>query len=159
MTTGHRPSSAARPGGDVPDSESSTWEAGAAAATSKCAIPLLPWLDGIKKGRCEVAGEECVQYSFSVESPSEVKYLVKDLTRQYEAEFWCRVSVRGRKAFRAQQDGADEGKLLRASLYPLPTFWGRRARLRALAAAEKEFDAVIQSFVGVAASTDVVTYS
>ena len=149
MTTGHRPSSAARPGGDVPDSESSTWEAGAAAATSKCAIPLLPWLDGIKKGRCEVA----------VESPSEVKYLVKDLTRQYEAEFWCRISVRGRKAFRAQQDGADEGKLLRASLYPLPTFWGRRARLRALAAAEKEFDAVIQSFVGVAASTDVVTYS
>ena len=81
MTTGHRPSSAARPGGDVPDSESSTWEAGAAAATSKCAISLLPWLDGIKKGRCEVAGEECVQYSFSVESPSEVKYLVKDLTR------------------------------------------------------------------------------
>lgn len=147
MTTGHRPSSAARPGGDVPDSESSTWEAGAAAATSKCAIPLLPWLDGIKKGRCEVA----------VESPSEVKYLVKDLTRQYEAEFWCRISVRGRKAFRAQQDGADEGKLLRASLYPLPTFWGRRARLRALAAAEKEFDAVIQSFVGVAASKDVVT--
>ena len=56
-----------------------------------------------------------------------------------------------------QQDGADEGKLLRASLYPLPTFWGRRARLRALAAAEKEFDAVIQSFVGVAASKDVVT--
>ena len=147
MTTGHRPSSAARPGGDVPDSESSTWEAGAAAATSKCSIPLLPWLDGIKKGRCEVA----------VESPSEVKYLVKDLTRQYEAEFWCRISVRGRKAFRAQQDGADEGKLLRASLYPLPTFWGRRARLRALAAAEKEFDAVIQSFVGVAASKDVVT--
>ena len=147
MTTGHRPSSAARPGGDVPDSESSTWEAGAAAATSKCAIPLLPWLDGIKKGRCEVA----------VESPSEVKYLVKDLTRQYEAEFWCRISVRGRKAFRAQQDGADEGKLLRASLYPLPTFWGRRTRLRALAAAEKEFDAVIQSFVGVAASKDVVT--
>ena len=147
MTTGHRPSSAARPGGDVPDSESSTWEAGAAAATSKCYIPLLPWLDGIKKGRCEVA----------VESPSEVKYLVKDLTRQYEAEFWCRISVRGRKAFRAQQDGADEGKLLRASLYPLPTFWGRRARLRALAAAEKEFDAVIQSFVGVAASKDVVT--
>ena len=147
MTTGHRPSSAARPGGDVPDSESSTWEAGAAAATPKCSIPLLPWLDGIKKGRCEVA----------VESPSEVKYLVKDLTRQYEAEFWCRISVRGRKAFRAQQDGADEGKLLRASLYPLPTFWGRRARLRALAAAEKEFDAVIQSFVGVAASKDVVT--
>ena len=51
----------------------------------------------------------------------------------------------------------DEGKLLRASLYPPTDFLGRRARLRALAAAEKEFDAVIQSFVGVAASKDVVT--
>ena len=58
---------------------------------------LSPWLDGAYKGRSTVRGEECVQYGISLEETKAMKMMAKELTRRYEDQFGCKLSVRGRK--------------------------------------------------------------
>eukprot|EP00435_Cladocopium_sp_Y103_P064666 s1096_g26.t1 len=100
--------------------------------------------------RCDIDGQECVQYGIALATPRDEKYVVKHLNERYKVEFGCRVSLRGRKRFYDQKlVSRDQRKCLRASLYPCSDVIGRWARLKALAAAEQHFDAVIRDMLEV----------
>ena len=113
----------------------------------KTQVILTPWMKDVYKGRSETEGEECVQYGFSLLEPKAAKLFVNGLCARYEQVYHCHVNLRTRrqnKRSRLQfENEDDEGKWLRATLYPMACLQSPEERVRAMAKAEKHFDGII----------------
>ena len=111
----------------------------------KAKVHCVDWLYGVKKGRAEQPGQECVQYLLPLDKDG--KFNVVGVIRRLHREFQCKLSVRGRPAegrrrsesFRAAEEAGT--RVLKVSLEPLDAV-EERWRRQVLAAGEREVDAL-----------------
>ena len=115
-------------------------------------VVLKEWMLNAWKGRCETIKEECVQYCIFITKPRDAKVMTNfEMTKRYEREFGCKVSMRSRKRNPgvgpgSQKDGENK-QWVRASLHPIDYLQDHEERLRAISAAESHFDRFITRLV------------